>query len=156
MIRNTLLSIHLLAIIIWIGVGFFELYLGRKFLGARGTVLEAPLIRIVYGSDFVVFAATMIAFAAGIALTIHEGYGFFTVLWLGIKQGIMLAVIVVVIFIFPTAMKLDAAIKKLPPGPGEATDEVRGYYVKLEPWYWLMRILAVAAVLLAVWRPTLS
>ena len=35
MIRNLLLSVHLLAIIVWIGVGFFQLYLGRRFLAAR-------------------------------------------------------------------------------------------------------------------------
>lgn len=154
MIRNTLLSIHILAIITWIGAGFFELYLGRRFLGAKGTVLEAPFIRIVYGSDLVVFGATNVAFVAGIAMAIYEGYWFFTVLWLGIKQAIMLIVIAIVIFIFPTAMKLNAAINLLPDGPGPASDDARDLYRKLEPWYWLMRVLAVIAVLLAVWRPT--
>lgn len=75
-------------------------------------------------------------------------------LWLGIKQAIMILVIVIVAFIFPTAMKLNAAIKLLPAGPGPVTDEIRELYRKLEPWYWIMRILAVVAVLLAVWRPT--
>ena|SRR5450755_2456847 len=154
MIRNTLLSIHILAIITWIGAGFFELYLGRRFLAAKGTVLEAPLIRIVYGSDLVVFGATIVAFVAGIAMAIYEGYWFFTVLWLGIKQAIMVLVIIIVCFIFPTAMKLNAAIKLLPDGLGPVTDDIRELYLKLEPWYWLMRVLALMAVFLAVWRPT--
>ncbi len=154
MIRNTLLSIHILAIITWIGVGFFQLYLGRRFLAAKGTVLEAPLIRIVYGSDLVVFGSTIVAFATGIALAIHESYGFFTVFWLGTKQAIMLLVIVIIALIFPMAMKLNAAINALPQGPGPATEDIRALYRKLEPWYWSMRVLAVIAVLLAVWRPT--
>jgi hypothetical protein len=154
MIRNTLLSIHILAIITWIGAGFFELYLGRRFLAAKGTVLEAPFIRIVYGSDLVVFIATIVALLAGVAMAIYEGYWFFTVLWLGIKQAIMLLIIVIVVFIFPTAMKLNVAINLLPAGPGPANDDIRELYRKLEPWYWVMRILAVIAVLLAVWRPT--
>jgi hypothetical protein len=83
MVRDVLLSVHLLAIIVWIGVGFFELYLGRRFLASRGSPVEAPLIRIVYNSDLVVAAATMTAFAAGIAMALYEGFGFFHQLWLG-------------------------------------------------------------------------
>jgi hypothetical protein len=153
MIRSALLSVHILAVIAWIGVGFFELYLGRRFLASKDTPVEAPLIRIVYGSDLVVAAATVIAFLAGISLALYEGLGFFHQLWLGTKQAIMIIVVLVVIGILPTANRLNAAINALPPGPGPASDEIRAYYRRLEPWYWLMRILAVGAVLLAVWRP---
>jgi hypothetical protein len=153
MMRNALLSVHLLAVIVWIGVGFFELYLGRRFLASRGTPVEAPLMQIVNTSDAVVAVATTTAFAAGIAMALHEGYGFFHQLWLGAKQAIMIAVVLVVIGIAPTAMKLTAATNALPPGPGPATDGIRAYYLRLEPWYWLMRILAVVAVLLAIWKP---
>ena len=156
MIRNTLLSVHILAIIGWIGAGFFELYLGRRFVAEKGTSVEAPLIRIVYGADLVVFGATITAFVSGVAMAIHEGYWFFTVLWLGAKQAIMILVLVIVALIFPVAMKLNSAMRRLPAGPGPATDEIRDLYRRLEPWYWLMRILAVVAVLLAVWRPTAS
>ena len=153
MVRNALLTIHVLSIIAWIGVGFFELYLGRRSMAASGTALEAPLLRMAYGADLVVFGATLLAFAAGISMAIYEGYWFFTVLWLGIKQAIMIVVLVVVIGIFPTAIKLNAALKGLPPGPGPATPEIRALYRRLEPWYWLMRVLAVCAVVLAIWRP---
>lgn len=86
-------------------------------------------------------------------MTFTEGYGFFHPLWLGAKQAIMIVVVLVVAINLPTVMKLNAATKALPPGPGPATDEIRACYVKLEPWFWLMRILAVVALLLAVWRP---
>ncbi|HEY2482150.1 MAG TPA: hypothetical protein VGI30_08145 [Caulobacteraceae bacterium] len=153
MIRSALLSVHLLSIIAWIGVGFFELYLGRRFLASRGSPIEAPLIRIVYTADLVVAAATVLAFVTGIAMTLYEGQGFFSLLWLGTKQAIMIIVVIVVIAISPTAMKLNAAVSALPAGPGPATDEIRGFYRRLEPWHGLMRVLAVCAVLLAVWRP---
>jgi|HubBroStandDraft_1064217.scaffolds.fasta_scaffold1068214_2 hypothetical protein len=65
----------------------------------------------------------------------------------------MIVVVLVVIGILPTAMKLNAATNALPPGPGPATEEIRAYYLRLEPWYWLMRVLAVVAVLLAIWKP---
>jgi hypothetical protein len=65
----------------------------------------------------------------------------------------MIAVVLIVAGIIPTAMKLSAAINALPPGPGPATDEIHAIYRRLEPWYWVMRVLAVCALLLAVWRP---
>jgi hypothetical protein len=51
-------------------------------------------------------------------------------------------------------MLINGVINALPAGPGPASDEMRSLYRNLEPWYWLMRVLAVGAALLAVWRPT--
>ena len=82
------------------------------------------------------------------------GWGFFNEFWLGIKQGIMLVVLGVVLIILPRALQLGALIKALPDGPGAVTLEIRAVYRWLEPWYLAMRLLAVAAVVLAVWRPT--
>lgn len=125
MIRNPLFSIHILGVIGWIGVGFFQLYLGRRFLAERGSVLEAPLIRIIYSADIVVAVATLLVFATGIAMTILEGRGVFTPLWLGALQAIMLIVVAIVAFIMPMTMKLNRAIGALPPGPGEVTQDIR-------------------------------
>lgn len=152
-LREVLLTVHLLAVIVWIGFGFFELWLGRAFLRLSGTPAGAPLIRLVYRSDVVVFIATLAAFAAGIAMALTLGWGFFQHLWLGIKQAIMIAVLVVVAVILPTALKLGGRVADLPEGPGPATPEIVGLYRRLEPWYLIMRLAAVAAVVLAVWKP---
>ncbi len=152
-LREILLTIHVLAIIIWIGGGFFELWLGRAFLKSEGLATEAPLIRLVYQADLVVFAATLVAFGAGVAMTVTLDWGFFQHLWLGIKQAIMFGVLGVVVMILPGALKFGAMIGALPAGPGAVTADIRAAYRRLEPWYLLMRLAAVAAVVLAVWRP---
>ena len=151
--REILLTIHLLAIIVWIGFGMCELWLGRLFLRSQDADSEAPLIRFIYQCDLAVFIATLVAFAAGTAMSLLLGWGFFNSPWLGLKQGIMFAILAAVASILPAALRLGALIRELPPGPGPATVEIRAIYRRLEPWYLVMRLAAVAAVVLAVWRP---
>ena len=156
MTRSILLSIHLLAVIVWLGAGFYELYLGRLLRRSDGSAAEAVLIRAMHRSGFVVFGATLLAFAAGATMAVVLGWGFFTHIWLGVKQGIALAILVIVAWIFPTALRLGHAIAALPPGDGPVPPAVKQLYGRLEPWYALMRILGVVAVLLAVFRPGLA
>ncbi|MCT2559551.1 hypothetical protein N0B51_11230 [Tsuneonella sp. YG55] len=151
--RESLLTIHVLAIAVWIGAGFYELWLGRLFLRSDGSAAEAPLIRAIYRSDLAVFGATLIAFVAGIALALTQGWGFFNDLWLGIKQAIMFGVLAVVAMIFPRAIRLGKAIDALPHGDGPVPRALKAQYAALEPWYALMRIAAVLAVGLAVFKP---
>lgn len=152
-LREILLTIHLAAAVIWIGFGFCELWLGRLFLSQEGSPAEATLIRFIYQCDLAVFISTLVSFAAGVAMALLLDWGFFTSLWLGVKQAIMLGVLGVVALILPTALKLGALINQLPSGPGPATPEIRAIYQRLEPWYLTMRLFAVAALVLAVWRP---
>lgn len=151
--REFLLTVHILAVIIWIGFGFFELWLGRIFLSKPESFEAAPLIRIIYRSDILVFAATLTVFAAGVTQTILFNWGWFTTLWLGLKQAIMISVLIIVVFILPGAFRLNAQINALPDGPGPASSDIVASYRKLEPWYWIMRLLGLCAVVLAIWRP---
>lgn len=152
--REFLLSIHILGVIVWLGAGFYELWLGRLFLRSGGSVAEAAMIRAVYRSDVVVFAATLVVFGAGIAMAIVLGWGFFQHFWLGIKQALALLVLALVAWIFPTALRLGAQIDALAPGDGPVPDELKRTYAWLEPRFLAMRVIGVIAVLLAVWRPS--
>lgn len=152
-LRDALLTVHILAIVIWIGFGFCALWIGRLFLASAGGAAEAPLIRFLCRVDIVIFAATLIAFAAGIALVHVTGWGWFTTPWLGLKQAIMLGVLGVVAMIFGRAKRLGDLAAALPPGEGSATPEMRRLYRAVAPWYLAMRIGAVAALVLAVWKP---
>lgn len=151
--REVLLIVHLLAVIVWLGGGFYELWLGRKFLRSNGSVAEAALVRAIYQSDLVVFAATVVAFLAGAAMAVFLEWGFFTQLWLGVKQAIALLILLIVASIFPTALKLGKQIEALPAGDGPVPQELKQTYRVLEPWYAIMRILGVIAVILAISRP---
>ncbi|MGF1455149.1 MAG: hypothetical protein ACFB6R_07210 [Alphaproteobacteria bacterium] len=152
--REALLTVHILAVILWLGFGFFELWLGRIFLADPNSPAAAPLIRIIYNADIVVFLATLTVFGVGITQTILFGWGWFETLWLGLKQAIMILILLVVALILPRAFKLNAQIQALPEGPGSASVEVVQSYRRLEPWYWLMRLLGLVAVVLAIWKPT--
>jgi hypothetical protein len=153
MMRSVLLSIHLLAVIVWLGAGFYELYLGRILQRSNGSAGEAVLIRAMHRSGFVIFGATLLAFAAGATMAVVLGWGFFAQFWLGMKQALALVVLLIVAGIFPTALRLGQAIDALPAGDGPVPPAVKQLYGRLEPWYTLMRILGVVAVLLAVFRP---
>ena len=152
-LREILLSIHLLAVIVWIGFGLLELWLGRVFLSQEGAPVEGPLIRFIYRADLVVFVATLVGLASGLAMALTLGWGLFQTPWLGAKQAIMLGILGVVAVIMPRAQRLGACVSVLPAGPGPATPEIRAVYRQLEPWFLVMRGAAVVAVLLAVWRP---
>lgn len=153
MTHAALLSVHLLAVIVWLGGGFYELYLGRMLLRSDGSSAEAALTRAIHRSGFVIFGATLVAFAAGAAMTIVLDLGFFTQFWLGLKQAIAVAILLIVSGIFPTALRLGQAIEALPPGDGPVPVPLKQLYARLEPWYTLMRVLGVVAVLLAAFRP---
>lgn len=153
MIRAALLSVHLLAVIVWLGAGFYELYLGRLLRRANGSTSEAVLIRAMHRSGFVIFGATLLAFAAGAAMAVMFDWGFFAQFWLGVKQAIALTILLMVAAILPTALRLGHAIEALPPGDGPVPLAVKQIYGRLEPWYALMRILGVVGVVLAVFRP---
>jgi hypothetical protein len=151
--RDILLSVHLLAITCWIGGGFAELWLGRQFLSQSNLPSGAPLIRAVYRLDLFVFAATLVAFATGVALSVLLDWGFFNQFWLGFKQAIMLAVLATVGVILRPALRMGALIDSLPAGPGPASADIVDAYRRLEPSYLAMRAAAVVAVVLAVTRP---
>jgi hypothetical protein len=156
MTRSILLSIHLLAVIVWLGGGFYELWLGRVLLRSRGSTAEAALIRAIYQSDLVVFGATVVAFAAGVIMSIVLDWGFFTHFWLGVKQSIALVIVPMVAVILPKALQMGRQIDALPPGDGPIPPTLRASYAGLEPWFAAMRLLGVVAVLLAVFRPVLQ
>lgn len=155
MIRSLLLSVHLLAVIVWLGGGFYELWLGRVFMRSNGSTAEAALIRAIYRSDLVVFGATLLVFIVGVVMAVVLDWGFFAQFWLGMKQAIALIILVIVVGILPTALRLGKQIDAMPQGDGPVPPAVKQTYARLEPWFATMRVLGVVAVLLAVFRPGL-
>jgi hypothetical protein len=153
MLRNTLLSIHILAVVVWLGFGLYELLLTREIRRARGLPEEIPLIQIYGRYAGLVAIATLIVAAAGVAMSMLLGWGFFSVLWLGIKQGIMAAIIIGMIVLAPLFVRTYAAIASIS-GPHSAElQTARGLIGRVERYVILMRLGGVVAIVLAVWRP---
>jgi hypothetical protein len=153
-LRNTLLSIHILAVIVWLGFGFYELLLTREIRRARDSTEEVPLIRIYGRYAGIVAVATLVTAGAGVAMAIWLGWGFFSVLWLGVKQAIMAAIILGMVLLTPLFIKTFAAIGAVSEKNPTSIQIARDLMARVERYVVLMRIGGVIAVLLAVWKPT--
>ena len=154
-LRNTLLSIHILAVIVWLGFGFYELLLTREIRKARGSAEEIPLIRIYGRYAGIVAIATLITALAGAAMTMVHRWGFFSVFWLGVKQGIMSAIILGMILLTPLFAELYKSIAAVDSDAPASINETREIMDRVEQYVLLMRVGGVIAVLLAVWKPPL-
>lgn len=153
MLRNILLSIHILAVVVWLGFGLYELLLTREIRLARGLPEEIPLIRIYGRYAGVVAIATLVVAAAGVAMSTLLGWGFFSVLWLGIKQGIMAAIIIGMIVLTPLFIRTYSAISRISGPHSEELQSARTLIGRIERYVILMRLGGVVAIVLAVWRP---
>jgi uncharacterized membrane protein len=153
MLKTALLSTHILAVIVWLGFGLYELLLRREIRRARGSLEEIALIRIYGRYAGVVAVATLVVAAAGVAMTLTLGWGFFKVLWLGLKQAIMTAIIVAMIFLTPLFRRTYAAIGAISEGNTTSLAAARGSIDRVERYVVLMRLGGLLAVVLAAWRP---
>lgn len=153
MLRDTLLTFHILGVIVWLGFGFYELLLSREIRNARGTSLEIPLIRIHGRHAGLVAIATLVVAAMGISMSVFLGWGFFQHLWLGIKQTIMLAILVDMALLTPTFKRAFDQIAALDDSDGPGLERCRATLARIHRHVVPMRVGGVVAVVLAVWRP---
>jgi hypothetical protein len=154
MLRNSLLTIHILGVIAWLGRGAYELLLSHEVRRARGTIMEIPLIRVYGRYAGLVVVATLVVACAGGAMASFLGWGFFTSLWLGIKQAIMLAILLAMAIMLPVFIRTANAIKALPDSMGPQLDSVRTLLERVDRHVIAMRFGALVAVVLAVWGPS--
>jgi hypothetical protein len=152
-LRNSLLTIHILGVIAWLGFGGYELLLSHEIRKARGTNAEIPLMRIYGRYAGLVAIATLIVAIAGSAMAWFFGWGFFSSLWLGIKQTIMLAIVLDMALMSPIFIRTANEIKALPDSIGPQLDSVRALLTRVDRHVLPMRLGALVAVVLAVWRP---
>jgi hypothetical protein len=153
-LRNSLLTIHVLSVIVWLGCGLYELFLARELKKARGSPGEVRLARIYLKYAAPVPVATLLVAGTGAWMAVALHFGFFQVLWLGIKQGLMVVVLVIFASILPPFLKFQAAMNALPENASELPREVAARFQAIEPWLLVMRVLGAIAVVLAIWRPS--
>jgi uncharacterized membrane protein len=153
MTHDLILAVHVLAAIVWIGFGFYELWLGRFFLETWNSSAAAPLVRFIHRSDLAAIIATMAVFLTGLGLAVLDFDRVTHELWLMLKLGIMTAVMGIVAFQLHATLDLGRRIDALPRGAGPVTEDIRDAYRHVEPWNLAMRLLAALAVLLSVFHP---
>ena len=150
--RELLLSLHVLAAVVWLGAGLYDLFIIREISRSRGTDVEVVLIRIHLRYGPVIAVATMVVFVTGILMSSFLGWGYFTRLWLGLKQGLMLVVVALMILFVPSVMRLQRAVNAL---PSNATvgEEIRSLVATGVRYEVAMRAAALVAFFLAIYRP---
>jgi uncharacterized membrane protein len=156
MARGTLLTFHLLGVVVWLGAGLYELFLDHEIQRARGTPAEVALARVYARYGPVVAAATLMVAATGVLQASLLGWGYFSVWWLGAKQLLMVLVLAILGALLPTFARMGRAVAAHPGGARELSDEARALFRRVRPYVLLMRAAALLALLLAVFRPGAS
>jgi hypothetical protein len=75
MLLDSLLTVHVFSVIVWIGFGLYELLLSREIRKARGTSTEIDLIRINGRYGGIVAVATLLVAISGILMASLFGGG---------------------------------------------------------------------------------
>jgi uncharacterized membrane protein len=154
MLRNSLLTVHVLSVIVWLGCGLYELFLANELEQARGSPGEVRLARIYLKYAAPVPVATLLVAGTGVWMAIALKYGFFQVLWLGIKQALMIGVLIIFASVLPLFLKFQQQLNELPEDATELPADAAARFGTLEPWLLVMRVMGAIAVVLAIWRPS--
>jgi len=152
-LHGTLLSLHLLGVVVWIGAGLYDLFLDREIERARGTPAEVVLARVYVRYGPVIVAAVFVVAATGALQTWLFGFGWLGWSWLGAKQVLMGVVLAVLFGLFPSFARMSRAVSALPVGAAELSGEARQQLARVRPWLVVIRACAITALLLAAFRP---
>lgn len=109
-----------------------------------------PRLRLIATSGPIVAIATVVVAITGAWMSWSGGWGFFQILWLSIKQAIMVAVLLTMVAFEGRFRRVANEIKALPPGPGPATPEIREALQSVRLPKVAMRVGALLALGLAV------
>jgi uncharacterized membrane protein SirB2 len=149
-LRNILLTVHLLSVVV--GAGLYDFFLTREIASAVGQPAELSLIRIHLRYGPVIAVAMFLVFISGVLMSVFLGWGFFTSTWLG-EQFLMLAILIMLIGFVPLVVRLARAVQALGNNAISATEEIRVLIRRGERYEVAMRLAALIALVLAVWRP---
>ena len=151
--RNTLLTIHVLSVVIWLGCGLYEIFVARELKAARGTPREVEFARLYLKYAAPVPVATLVVAGTGVWMAIALHFGFFQLLWLGVKQSLMIGVLIIFAAIVPMFLTFKREVDALPPNATQLSADAARRFARLEPWLITMRVMGTIAVVFAIWRP---
>jgi len=147
-----LLVLHLVAVCCWLGGALYErCFIVVGYRKEKGSELEAPLLRIMLTSVPFFFTSTITILITGIIMTIMRNYGFLHWSWIGLKQYIMLGILLLlIIYIAPRMARLGKQVKaNLARGEG-VDDVMRSQTNRLILFLDIMHLSVLFNVILAV------
>jgi hypothetical protein len=143
----------LLGVIVWLGGGLYDSFLAWEIKRRRGTPGEVTLARVYVRWGPVIVGALLVVAVTGALQASLLGWGWFSHFWLGAKQALMLAALAALGGALPIFAGMSRALRALPDDAPELSDEARALFRRSEPFILVMRLSALAALFLAVFRP---
>ncbi len=104
---NLLLILHITAVCCWLGGAMYErYYIVGGIRKAKDRESETSFLKILLSTAPFFLTAVITVLITGIIMTIIGNYGFFQWSWIGLKQYIMVAILLVFIFYVAPQMGL--------------------------------------------------
>jgi uncharacterized membrane protein len=153
MLRDTLLTVHILSIIVWLGGGLYDFFVSHEIKKAHERPEGVVLTRLYLKYIGPVAAGTILVLITGVWMSLALGHGFFQTLWLGTKQGLMLVALATIPILVPLFRQLGDAMDALPDDASALSSEAVTALRRIDPPMIVARSAGAIAVVLAVWRP---
>ena len=157
MLRNALLSLHILSVAIWLGGAGYELLIVRRIRQARGTGRERDLVDIYMAYGPILGVATVLTALSGVFLSLSSDFGFFQYTWLGVKQAAMVGILIALGLALPPLIRTHKTLQAESAGADgsqETLERFRDALNRAEPIFGIVRIVAIVSLFLAVWKPS--
>jgi len=110
---TVLLILHLVAVCCWLGGALYErCYIVSGIRREKGSELEAPLLKMMLSTVSFFLTSVLTILITGIIMTIMRNYGFLQWSWIGLKQYIMLGILIAfILYIGPRMAGLGKQLK---------------------------------------------
>jgi len=149
------LTLHLLGVALWLGGAIYErLFVFAGVTKHEGTPLELLYTKILLRTQAFFLLSVLLLLVGGVGMTIFYRLGFFPASWLGIKQGVV--VVMLVIFagvIGPTMKKTEQQVHTLGDKAATVTTEIRRNVHKFQLALDIVHVGLVFNFLLGIWQP---
>ena len=161
LLRIILLSLHLIAVGVWVASEVAMIALQQMQRTNAGKPAELTLMAAnLRVTGFMGSLAGPIVLLTGLGLMVITGYGIFgigapTPLWLFIKQIIYVVLLVIVfVFIRPVASDLEADFAEARANNGLVSDQIKALARRVYSLGHIHTALVIINLVLAVWKPT--
>ena len=153
MLRNTLLTVHIFSVVVWLGVGLYDFFVSHEIKKAHDRPEGVLLTRLYQKYIGVAAVGTILVRITGVWMSLALGHGFFQTLWLGSKQGLMLVALATIPILVPLFRQLGDAMDALPDDASALSAEAITALKRIDPPMIVARSAGAIAIVLAVWRP---
>jgi uncharacterized membrane protein len=150
-----LLTLHLFGVAFWLGGAIYErVFLAKNIVRARGTGQELGLLKIMLSTETLFLSATLLVILTGVGMTLMTGLGFFQLSWLGLKQGLMVFILIgFALYIGPRMKKLKKLVENTSHLGGSISEENFKTLKQMLTGFDLVHIIVLINFLLAIWKP---